>query len=422
MPMAEMLEATAAETPWSDRFAQRTLGLTSSTIRELLKLTEQADLISFAGGLPAPEVFPLAEVQAAARRVLEEQGGLALQYGPTEGYKPLRELLVRHMSRYGIEVEVDNVLVTSGSQQALDLVGKLFINPGDHILTEQPTYMGALQAFRTYQAEFLTVPIDDDGLRVDSLEQALRHGPKFLYLLPNFQNPSGTTLSLERRRRVVELACRYGVPILEDDPYGQLRYEGAHLPPLVKLDAELHGCANGERSFRGGVVYLGTLSKTLAPGFRIGWVVAPAEVVRKLVQLKQGSDLHTGTFAQMVAFEVARGGFLDRHVQRIRSVYRERRDRMLAAAETHLPRGVRFTRPAGGLFLWATLPAGMDAAEVLKEALQERVAFVPGAAFHPRGGGRETLRLNFSYCAPETIEEGMRRLGRVLHRLTASAR
>ena len=422
MPMAEILEAAAAETPWSDRFAQRTRGLTSSTIRELLKLIEQGDLISFAGGLPAPEVFPLAEVQAAAGRVLEEHGGLALQYGQTEGYQPLRELLVRHMSRYGIEVGVDNVLVTSGSQQALDLVGKLFINPGDHVLTEEPTYMGALQAFRAYQAEFLCVPVDDNGLRVDSLEEALRHGPKFLYLLPNFQNPGGTTLSLERRRRVVELASRYGIPILEDDPYGQLRYEGAHLPPLVKLDAELHGCAKGERSFRGGVMYLGTLSKTLAPGFRIGWVVAPGEVIRKLVQLKQGSDLHTGTFAQMLAYEVARGGFLDRHVQRIRRVYRERRDRMLAAAQAYFPHGVCWTRLQGGLFVWVTLPAGMDAALVLKEALEERVAFVPGSAFHPRGGGQETLRLNFSYSAPETIEEGMRRLGGVLHRLTASAR
>jgi len=416
MPLAEMLEAAAVETPWNDRFAQRTRALTSSTIRELLKLTEQPDLISFAGGLPAPELFPIAEVHGAAGRVLEEHGGLALQYGPTEGYRPLRELLVRHMTRYGIEVGIDNVLVTAGSQQALDLVGKLFINPGDHVLTEEPTYLGALQAFRTYQAEFLTVPVDHEGLRVDRLEAALRHGPKLLYVLPNFQNPAGTTLSLERRKAVVELACRYGVPILEDDPYGQLRYEGAHLPPLLKLDAELHGCSQGERAFGGGVIYLGTLSKTFAPGFRLGWVVAPAEVIRRLVQLKQGSDLHTSTFGQMIAYEVARGGFLDRHVRRIRKVYGERRDAMLAAARRHFPEGVRWTEPQGGLFLWVTLPEGMDAAEVLKHALEQRVAFVPGASFHPLGGGAGTMRMNFSFSPPERIEEGMRRLGEVLRR------
>jgi 2-aminoadipate transaminase len=263
------------------------------------------------------------------------------------------------------------------------------------------------------------VPIDDEGLQVERLEEALRAGPKFLYVLPNFQNPAGVTLSLERRRKLVELASRYGTPIVEDDPYGQLRYEGRHLPALVKIDAELHGCANGERAFRGGVLYLGTLSKTLAPGLRIGWVVAPEEIIQKLVQLKQGTDLHTSTFTQMVAYEAARGGFLDRHVRLIRSTYGERRDAMLEALGQSFPLGVRWTRPHGGLFVWVTLPAGFDSAELLAEALAEKVAFVPGEAFFPEGGGVETLRLNFSFCTPERIRVGIGRLGAVLRRRLA---
>jgi 2-aminoadipate transaminase len=408
--------SAAPEPLWADRFAQRTLGMKSSTIRDLLKLTADPELISFAGGLPAPELFPVAEVGEATRRVLDEHGGQALQYAATEGYLPLRELLARHMSRYGIKVSAGNVLVTTGSQQALDLIGKLLVNPGDHIATEEPTYLGALQAWDAYQAQYLPVPLDDDGMQVDRLEDALRAGPKFLYVLPNFQNPGGVTLSLARRKRLVELASQHGTPIVEDDPYGQLRYEGEHLPSLVQLDAEYHGCASGERAFRGAVIYLGTLSKTLAPGFRIGWMVAPEDVIARLVMMKQGADLHTSTFAQMVAYETARGGFIDRHVKRIRTVYRERRDAMLAALERHFPKSVRWTRPQGGLFLWVSLPAGLDSRALLAEALREKVAFVPGHSFFPKGGGETTFRLNFSYCAPPVIEEGVRRLGAVLRR------
>ncbi|MFY9824993.1 MAG: PLP-dependent aminotransferase family protein [Thermoanaerobaculia bacterium] len=407
---------TTADTPWSDRYALRARGMKSSALRELLKLIEDPEIISFAGGLPAPEVFPAAEIEAATRRVLAEHAASALQYGATEGYLPLRELLVRHMARYGILVTPANVLVTSGAQQALDLVGKLFVNSGDHLLTEEPTYVGALQAFTAYQAQYLTVPIDEQGLRTDRLEEALRAGPKFLYVLPNFQNPGGVTLSLERRWRLVELASRYGTPIVEDDPYGQLRYEGSHLPPLVKIDAEHHGSACPGHPYRGGVIYLGSLSKTLAPGLRIGWMVAPEEVVSRLVQMKQGMDLHTSTFGQMVAYEVARGGFLDHHVRRVREVYRARRDAMLAALARHVPPCVRWTHPQGGLFLWATLPERFDTAELLKDALKEKVAFVPGTSFHPNGGGRNTMRLNFSYSRPELIEEGIRRLGGVIAR------
>jgi len=394
-------------TSWSDRFALRTTGMKSSAIRELLKLTARPDVISFGGGLPAPEAFPRAEIAEAAARVLERDGREALQYGTTEGYLPLRELIVRHMGRYGIKVTPANVLITCGSQQALDLIGKLMIDAGDRILVEDPTYLGAIQAFGAYQPQYLTVPLDDDGLDVDHLEQQLRAGPKFAYVLPNFHNPAGVTLSLERRRRLVDLASHYGVPLLEDDPYGQLRYEGEHLPPLVVLDSELHGGNGGSRPFRGDVMYLGTMSKTLAPGLRIGWVVAPEEVIFKLVQLKQGADLHTGTFNQMVAWETARGGFLDR----------ARRDAMLSALDRYFPPGCSWTRPQGGLFLWARLPEGMDSAKVLERALaEEKVAFVPGNAFHSRGGGANTMRLNFSYAPTDVAEEGIKRLGRAIDR------
>jgi 2-aminoadipate transaminase len=407
----------AVQTLWAERFAQRTQRMGSSVIRELLKYTEKPDVISFAGGLPAPEVFPFAEVERAAETVLREQGKTALQYSPTEGYLPLRELLVRHMARYGIKVTPANVLVTTGSQQGLDLIGRLFVNPGDRILTESPTYLGALQAWGAYQADYLAVPVDDEGLDVEQLEAQLRGGPKFLYILPNFQNPAGVTLGLERRRHLVELANHYGTPIVEDDPYGQLRYEGEHLPPLVQIDAEWHGCAKGDSEFTGDVLYLSTLSKTLAPGLRVAWVVAPESVISRLVQMKQGADLHSSTFCQMVAHEVAKDGFLDRHVKTIREVYGQRLKAMLGAFERHFPEGVRWTRPQGGLFLWITLPEGFDSTELLKEALgQERVAFVPGASFFPRGGGERTCRLNFSYCGPDMIDEGIRRLGSVIKR------
>jgi 2-aminoadipate transaminase len=402
------------DTPWTDRFALRTEAMSSSVIRELLKLTEDPEVISFAGGLPAPEVFPVEEVAEASRRVLAEQGPRALQYSTTEGYLPLREMLCRHMGRYGIQVAPPNVLVTSGSQQALELIGKLLLDPGNRVATEAPTYLGALQAWAASQTRYVTVPIDDRGLRVDELEKALRAGPKFLYVLPNFHNPAGTTLPLERRLRIVELASHYGVPILEDDPYGQLRFEGEHLPPLVDIDSQYHGATAAGLPFRGGVIYLSTLSKTLAPGLRIGWVVAPTDVISKLVQVKQGADLHTSTYDQMVAHEAARGGFLDRHVRRIREVYGERRAAMLAALERSMPEGVTWTRPAGGLFLWATLPEPLDSASILAEAVRAKVAFVPGRAFYPHAGGERSMRLNFSYCTPQVIEEGIRRLGEVV--------
>src|SRR3972149_5179930 len=400
------------QTPWDHRYAQRTQRMASSAIRELLKYTEKPDIISFAGGLPAPEVFPVEEFRVACDRVLRENGAQALQYSTTEGLLPLREMIARHSSRYGIEVTPDNVLITASSQQALDLLGKILINPGDNILVESPTYLGALQAWNLYGAEYIVVPMDADGMDTDALEEALRAGPKFIYVLPNFQNPSGVTLSLERRFKLIELADRYGVPIIEDDPYGQLRYEGEHLPSVVVLDSQSRD--DCQHVYRGNVIYLSTFSKILAPGLRLGWVIAPAEVIRKLVVAKQAADLHTSTFTQMIAYEVSRGGFIDRHVPLIREVYGHRRDVMLAAMDRYFPPEVDWTQPQGGLFLWGIMPQYLDAADVLKAAVEKKVAFVPGEPFHPTGGGKNTMRINFSNASPEKIEEGIFRLGQVL--------
>jgi len=400
------------ETPWDHRYAQRTQRMTSSAIRELLKLTEDPEVISFAGGLPAPDVFPVEEFNAACGQVLKDWGAQALQYGSTEGYLPLREMIARHTARYGISVTAENILITSGSQQALDLIGKVFINPGDRILVEEPTYLGALQAWNAYGAEYVTVPMDENGMVTEALDNALRSGVKFIYVLPNFQNPTGVTLAQERRQELLEIADRYGVPIIEDDPYGQLRYEGENLPSIVSMDNEFRG--NGSTDYRGNVIYLSTFSKTLAPGLRLAWVIAPTQVIRKLVQAKQGADLHTATFNQIVAFEVGRGGFLDRHIWVIRRIYSERRNVMLDAMEELFPPGVRWTKPQGGLFLWGILPEGMDTTEIFKTAVARKVAFVPGTSFYALGGGKNTMRLNFSYSNPDQIQIGIERLSNVL--------
>jgi 2-aminoadipate transaminase len=399
-------------TAWTSRYAQRTKNIKSSAIRELLKITQRPEIISFAGGLPAPDVFPTERFREACIKVLEKQSGLALQYGATEGYEPLREMIARHTARYGVKAKPENVLITSGSQQALDLIGKLLINSGDRVLVEAPTYLGALQAFNVYGAEYVSVLSDQDGLRTDRLESSLRLGPKFMYVLPNFQNPGGTTLAEGRRHELVLLADRYGIPIVEDDPYGQLRYEGEHLTPLMVLDRE--NLPRDDGYSIGNVIYLSTFSKTLAPGLRLGWMVAPPDVIAKLVQLKQGADLHTSTFVQMVAYEVARDNFLDEHIKLIRRVYGERRDVMLQAMERYFPHEVTWTRPHGGLFLWVTLPEGMDAHQLFEAALKENVAFVTGDSFYAANGyseeGRRHFRLNFSNAQPEQIWEGIRRL------------
>ena len=398
-------------TLWDYRYAQRTQWMKGSAIRELLKFSERKDIISFAGGMPAPEVFPIDEFRKACDKALHEHGAECLQYGSTDGYLPLRELIARHATRYGINVTADNILPTSGSQQALDLIGRIFINPGDRILVESPTYLGALQAWIAYGAEFISVPIDQDGMVTDKLEDRLRAGVKFIYVLPNFQNPTGLTLSYERRLHLIELADKYGVPIIEDDPYGQLRYEGEHLPAVVVLDSQTR---SQDTCYSGNVIYLSTFSKTLAPGIRLAWAIAPPEIIQKLILAKQGADLHTSTFNQITTFEVAKDGFLNDHVKLIRKVYRERRDVMLDSLEEHMPPGIKWTHPKGGLFLWVTLPTILDAKVIFDDALNKSVAFVPGASFFTDDRGHNTMRLNFSNAKPEMINEGIGRLSEVI--------
>jgi 2-aminoadipate transaminase len=399
-------------TLWDDRFALRTDSIGSSAIRELLKLTSLPDVISFAGGLPAPDLFPIERFKEAAEVVLTEMGERALQYGTTEGYQPLREMIAHNATKYGIQISADNVLITTGSQQALDLLGRIFINRGDRVLVESPTYLGALQAWNAYGVKYVTIPFDEDGMQTDMLESRLRTGLKFIYVLPNFQNPTGVTLSRERRMQLVEMANAYGVPIAEDDPYGQLRYEGEHIPPVVVLDDEIR--AKEVPIYSGNVIYTSTFSKILAPGLRLAWVVAPTDVIKKLVQAKQGCDLNTSTFNQYLAYEVANGPWMKTHIQTIRETYKERRDVMLQALEDYMPEGVNWTRPKGGLFLWVTTPEGLDTQTIFKSAVEQKVAFVPGNSFHPLGGGHNTMRLNFSCMKPDLIDEGIKRLAEVI--------
>lgn len=401
---------------WNERYADRTRRMSSSAIRDLLKVTEQPDFISFAGGMPAPEVFPVGEVAAAAEWIMRAMGPTALQYGATEGYRPLRQLIADRMTRDGVPATVDNILITTGSQQGLDLIGKVFVDRDERVLAESPAYLAALQAWNAYGARYEVVPMDEDGMVVDDVERALRSHPTFIYCLPNFQNPSGVTLAESRRVQLVELARKHGIPIVEDDPYRELRFEGEHLPRLIELAAR--DSTDGDREYHEHVIYLCTFSKVLSPGLRVGWVVAPAEVIVQLTRAKQGADLHTAGLNQMIAYELLSSGIIDRHLDVIVQAYRERRDVMLTALTQHFPAGARWTRPAGGMFLWVTLPEGIDADDVLQDAIALKVAFVPGAPFHPQGGGENTFRLNFSNPSPAQIEEGIARLGRVLsHRI-----
>ncbi|MBE9472691.1 MAG: PLP-dependent aminotransferase family protein [Chloroflexi bacterium] len=391
---------------WTPHLASRTEGMKSSVIRELLKLTQQPDIISFAGGMPASELFPLREVDEACRYIIREDGPKALQYSATEGHGPLKEYLATMVHKYGVPAVPDNVLLINGSQQALDLIGKIFIDPGDYVLTGRPTYLGATQAWNAYRARYHTVRLDDDGMVVDEIEHAYEKvladsgkPPKFIYVLPNFHNPAGTTMPVERRQRLAEVATKLDLPVVEDDPYGQLRYEGEDLPPICTFIPER-------------TIYLGTFSKIMAPGLRLGWIVCPEVLIRRFVQAKQGADLHTSTFVQYVANDICQRGLLKPHVRRLCQAYRERRDTMLDALAEFWPDGSRWTRPQGGLFLWARVPEPIDTLEFAKKAIAENVAYVPGIHFYPnQDGGYDAMRLNFSYCPPDVIVEGIHRLG-----------
>jgi 2-aminoadipate transaminase len=396
----------------TNRFARRVADLKASEIREILKLTQNPEVISFAGGLPAPETFPVAAVADAAARVLASHGAVALQYATTEGHRPLREWLARFMTqRRGAWVSPDEILITNGSQQGLDLVGKALLDEGDAVLCESPTYVGALNALQVFQPRFVPVPTDDDGMLPEGLDRLLgeTERAKMVYAIPDFQNPSGRCWSRERRERVVAVAARHGVPVVEDAPYSELRFAGEPLPSLKSFDQ------------RGTVIHLGTFSKILSPGLRLAWIVAPGWFAKPLNILKSSADLHTSTFTQMVAAEHLAGADLDTHLARIRELYRQRRDVMVQALEREMPAEVRFTRPEGGLFLWVELPARLDARELLPCALARNVAFVPGGSFWARGGGDHTLRLNYSNMPPERIEEGVRRLGEVVREALANA-
>ncbi len=392
-------------TNWEEVIADRMKEAKPSAIREILKVAQDPTVISFAGGLPAPELFPIREFREACEYVLTNSGQQALQYGPTEGYRPLKEWIAETVRKYGVPAVPENILLTNGSQQALDLVGKVFLNEGNAIITDEPTYLGAIQAWNPYRPKYITVPLDKQGTRVDKVEEVLKEHKdvKFIYVLPNFHNPAGTTLPLERREKLVEIAAKYGIFIIEDDPYGELRYEGEDLPPLISLHKE-------------NVIYLSTFSKTLAPGVRLGWIIASEQVIQKLVIAKQGSDLHTSTFIQYIVYDICHRGILKPHVKKIRKVYRERRDVMLKAMEEHFPKeGFTWTHPEGGLFLFVWMPEELDSQKLFERAVKEAgVAFVPGSAFYPNGGGNNTMRLNFSCMPPERIKEGIKRLGRIL--------
>jgi 2-aminoadipate transaminase len=385
---------------WDARLAKRTQGMKSSVIRDLLKVTMQPDMISFAGGLPAPDFFPIREFEEACRHVLQHEGHVALQYGPSEGFAPLKQFLADKMSKYGILVELDNILITNGSQQGLDLIGKIFVDPDACIVCSRPTYLGALQAWNAYQARYCTIPLDDEGMCIEELPAILdaEHRHRFIYVLPNFHNPAGTTLPLERRKRLVEIARQYDLVIIEDDPYGELRYEGEHVTPIFRLAPER-------------TLYLSTFSKTLAPGIRLAWIVAPKPIIAKLVQAKQAADLHTGTFVQMVANDICQRGFLKQHVKKLCEIYHQRRDAMLDALAEHMPEGVSWPRPQGGLFLWARTSDRINTRDFLEKATAAKVAYVPGFAFYPGdSGGLHSMRLNFSYAKEEVINEGIYRL------------
>jgi 2-aminoadipate transaminase len=387
-------------------FARRLSRMGVSAVREILKVTEQPDVISFAGGLPAPELFPVAALAQAHAEVFAEEGAQACQYSTTEGWMPLREWVASRMLGRGISSAAPGrVLITSGSQQGIDLVAKIFLDPGDSVIVEDPCYLAALQVFGGFEARLVSVGSDDDGMRVDEVERALaaaRHLPKFIYIVSQFHNPKGTTLTLERRKGLLEIARRYGVPIVEDDPYCELRYRGAPLAPLAAMDTD------------GLVIYLSTFSKTLSPGMRIGWTHSSAEIFRALVRAKQAADLHTNTIQQRAAARLLATFDFDAHVQRIRTVYGERRDVMLAALTEYFPVECCWTRPDGGLFLWVELPAEVSAEELFDKAIQECVAFVPGAPFFVAEPRQNFMRLNFSNSPPKLIHEGIRRLGNLL--------
>lgn len=375
--------------------------ITSSAIREILKVTERPEVISFAGGLPSPATFPVERIQAACHAVLSSDPKAALQYGPTEGYLPLREWIAARCSRDGAAVSPANVLVTTGSQQALDLIAKVLVEKSRNLLVETPTYLGALQAFSLFEPDFVPVPCDEQGPIADELSVVAAERASGFYLLPNFQNPSGRRIGLERRRQIVNIAAQRDLLLMEDDPYGELSYSGEKLPSLFSMNPT-------------GVLYTGSFSKLLSPGMRVGYVIAPDEVYKKLVQAKQAADLHTPSFTQRIVYEVIKDGFLDTHIPTIRDLYGKQCHAMLEALHQYFPNQAHWNAPQGGMFIWVTLPKHIDTAKLLEKAIANHIAFVPGAPFFSGTPEHNTLRLSFVTVPVEKIQQGIKQLGELI--------
>lgn len=386
------------------KMARRMSNIKASEIRELLKIIEQPEVISFAGGLPAPELFPVEAIIEVNRLVLESDGAKALQYSTTEGFQPLREWIANRMNqRLGTAFDCDNILITHGSQQALDLTGKVFLDEDDVVFCESPTYLAAISALKAYGCRFVEIPTDDQGMVIAELEKQLAQHPegKLIYIIPDFQNPTGRTWSLERRKELAALSARYGIAVLEDNPYGELRFEGEFLPSVKSFDCT------------GNILCTGTFSKIFCPGYRIGWVAGEKEIIRQFVLVKQGTDLQCNTIAQMEIAKYLELYDIDAHIEKIRAVYKKRRDLFVQTMQKTFPDSVSFTIPSGGLFAWVELPEDMNARDYLEKCLAENVAFVPGGSFFPNGGHENTLRLNFSNMPEDRIVEGITRMGRI---------
>jgi 2-aminoadipate transaminase len=375
-----------------------------SFVREILKVTEDPEIISFAGGLPSPESFPHQEIKEAAIQVLEEDGAQALQYSTTEGYYPLREWVAHRYQMKGLVVDPEDILITNGSQQGLDLVGKIFLNQKDPVLVERPTYLAALQSFGLYEPEFHSLPLEKDGVHVNRLEEALtQFYPKLFYAVPNFQNPTGISYSLKRRKEVARLLNDSDTVFVEDNPYGEIRFMGEDQPPL--------------KAFLEDSVLLGSFSKIVSPGIRLGWITTPTEIMDKLVTAKQASDLHSSLLSQMIVHRYLSLYDVEAHLNKIRSMYKRQRDLMVTLIQEEFPEGVKCTEPEGGMFLWVTLPEGMSTLELFEIALKEKVAFVPGQAFYAENPQFNTLRMNFSNSSEEKIKEGIYRLAKSIKKL-----
>lgn len=397
-------------------YADRAKAMKTSEIREFFKLTEQPDVMSFAGGFPSAEFFPMDKVSQVMHELIAEEGKCALQYGPTEGNQDLRRYLAAKMTREGIPSSDENILITNGSQQGMDLISKIFLNPGDVVIVEEPGYVGGLGAIHNYQGERIPIPLDEDGIRTDLLVARLRklqmegRKPKFAYLVPNFQNPTGISMSLERRKEVLALAKEYNFVIIEDNPYGEIRYEGEPVQSIKSMDTE------------GRVIYLGSFSKTFIPGIRVGWITANVDLIQKIACAKQATDLCSNSLGQRMACRFAESGYIEHHVASLISLYKEKRDLMLSCMEKHFPDGVTWTRPQGGFFVWVTFPKGMNARDVLLKAIERKVAYVDGAGFFVNGNGKNTARFAFSEACPEKIERGMEILGEILQTEMAAFR